>query len=358
MLSPNSSRSNRLPLITAMTNMVISKIGIEPPWNSEGITQHQKAFEKVKVRHPKINAAFERIHRMIGPHSGTNIVLLVGPTGVGKSTLAHLLEAKILSENHDLIEADTSLVPIVCVEAEETGQKSTPWWVFYSAVGRALNEPLMHRKVDTRKVDSRLSIVPQTTSDIVSLRKSVEFAMKERKTVALIIDEAAHLLQSNPTYLQKDFNALKSFCNQNQVTLIVVGSYDLFDILALSAQIMRRTQIVHVDRYMVGTPADELAFKKTLQALQASMPITTIPDLSKFAKSLQKQTLGCIGSLQETLARMLTNVLHASGEFEMAHLENALLTDAQLESMLAETLKGENMVTRHSHKKRLIAEEE
>ena len=71
-----------------MTNMAISKIGTEPPWDMMGIDAHLEAFAKVRVRHPKINKAFERISGAIGPHSGTGICSgqVISDTTIGSHT--------------------------------------------------------------------------------------------------------------------------------------------------------------------------------------------------------------------------------------------------------------------------------
>jgi energy-coupling factor transporter ATP-binding protein EcfA2 len=338
-----------------MTNMAISKIGIEPPWDMMGIDAHLEAFAKVRVRHPKINKAFERISGAIGPHSGTGIILLLGPTGAGKSALSRLLKAHYFDKYASAIDADPSMVPFVYVEAEQPGGKRVPWHILYQAMGRELNEPILNRKLDTHYADGRQVIIPKSASDIYALSNSIKTALKLRRTKGLVVDEAIHIVDSKDKAME--LNVLKSYCNSNATTLIIVGSYDLLEVLESNAQLLRRTEIIHLSRYKSGDKVDELGFKKTLDILQNCLPITTIPDLTAYSQMLQKHCVGCVGVLSDTLARLLGNVLRANGVFREEHLEDALESDAKVEKLEHAAKEGEDRVAGYLNRPKLQRDE-
>jgi predicted amidophosphoribosyltransferase len=334
-----------------MTNSGISKLGFKAPFTKAQMEAHLKAFDKVKVKHPKINDAFAKAHRMIGPYTGADIGMIVGPTGVGKTAMINLLARAIQREYAEEMVADPSIVPVVVVPAPSDGEKrSRPWAQFYSRVGEILNEPLLNRKSETCLMEDQTMVKTSLHTPTRQLRASIEIALKQRKTKVLIIDEAAHLFTYGGGVLAEDFDTLKSLCVDLGITLLVVGSYDLFDILQLSGQIMRRTQIIHMERYMPATEKDVGHFERVIGELQKAFPLTSIPDLTVYAQILQTATVGCVGTLQQTFARLLNYTLINEGVFTMEIFQDALLSETQLAAMLAETISGEARVAAHSRK--------
>lgn len=56
-------------------------------------------FHAIRMRHPRVSQALADLKLMSKPGVGSDITLLVGPTGVGKSTVVQAMRDQVLSEN-------------------------------------------------------------------------------------------------------------------------------------------------------------------------------------------------------------------------------------------------------------------
>lgn len=300
-------------------------------------------FEAVRLRHPRVSQALADLKLMSKPGAGSNITLLVGPTGVGKSTVVHSLRGQVLEENRERMQKDMAMIPIVVTEAPASGERGFSWRIFYQRIGEALQEPLMTRKQETVTKDGRVTVRPVSTSaTVAALRTSIEKALVFRSTSIVVVDEAVHLIRNtHGNTVENHMDALKSLANTCGVNIILVGSYDLIQLMNLSGQVARRTTIIHFPRYLTGEELDEQAFAKVVEKLASYLPIEAEVDLSDYAKDLQQACVGCVGILKDTLSRALAITLRSGGKWQEAHLEQALLSPMQHDAILRETLEGE-----------------
>ena len=74
-------------------------------------------FQNYYVLHPKLKDATDMLINAIKNSAGFSIILLIGPTGVGKTTLIKKVIKQITNEAREDMNKDKSLIPIVCVEA-------------------------------------------------------------------------------------------------------------------------------------------------------------------------------------------------------------------------------------------------
>jgi hypothetical protein len=311
------------------------------------VPQKLEYFRSARLLHPRIREVMADLETMAIPGSGTDIALLIGPTGVGKSTVVDGLWKRILQKHEKEMEEDPGFIPAVVVEAPASGERGFSWRMFYDRLGSALREPLMNRKQETTLRDGRTAVRPVAAiSTVTGMRMAVENALKARRTSLVVVDEAAHLIRNvHGNTLDNYMDALKSLSNICDVTLTLVGSYDLYQLLDLSGQVARRSAIVHFSRYLTGVPADEDAFRKVVAALQKHLPLENPPDLVPLAGELHENSMGCVGILKDTLARTLSQVLDRDGgRWTEGALEQALLSQDQMESILEETLTGESRI--------------
>jgi len=78
-------------------------------------------------------------------------------------------------------------------------------------------------------------------------------------------------------------------------TLVLLGTYKLLEIRDHSAQLMRRSQIVHFPSYRLEQREDQVAFKSTLDALAKALPIPLEAGMLKRVDYFFNKTAGCIG---------------------------------------------------------------
>lgn len=307
-------------------------------------------FEAVRINHPRIRRALDEIEMMALANSGTDIALFLGPTGVGKTALVQALSERYLERHREEMLSDPGFIPILTMEAPASGELRFSWRMFYTVMGNALPEPLMDRKQESPMGGGHRCIKQVNNGTTVGgMRSAIENVLRHRRIMLVVIDEAAHMFRhAKGDVLSAAMDALKSLGNLTGVTLILVGSYDLYPLVELSAQLSRRSAIVHFRRYEMGIAEDEDAFKKVLGRLQSYLPVAIVPDLSPFALDLQLACIGCVGILKTTLARALNFAL-SEGEWNNRHLEHALLTEVQMKTILKEILEGEAKIAKNMY---------
>ncbi|MDP0919824.1 hypothetical protein Q6272_32795, partial [Klebsiella pneumoniae] len=75
-----------------------------------------------------------------------------------------------------------------------------------------------------------------------------------------------------PRHLENQFEALKSLADMCNATLVLLGTYKLLEIRDHSAQLRRRSQIVHFPSYRLEEANDRKAFKSALAAFAKELP--------------------------------------------------------------------------------------
>ena len=302
-------------------------------------------FRLVTLEHPRIHQVLEEMSSLTAPGSGTDIVILIGPAGVGKSTLIGSLRNRILTNSEQAMALDPSHVPVIVVDAPASGETKFSWRMLYGRLGAALNEPLLDRKVEAYARGGRALLrMGPAKSTVASLRVAIENSLAYRRTNLVVVDEAVHMLRTaNSLELANHLDAIKALAGRG-TTLALVGSYDLHEVAELSAQVSRRTEIVHFSRYLTGVEADERAWRTTLKSLQERLPLKGVPDLLPLSQILHTCCVGCVGILKKTLIRALVRAIDAGGKWSDDCLQRSLLTQAQLEVILAETIAGEKRI--------------
>lgn len=185
------------------------------------------------------------------------------------------------------------------------------------------------------------------------LRTAVELSLKNRGTRFIVVDEAAHIInRCQPQQLQPQLDTLKSLSNKCGVQWVLLGSYDLFDLMSLSGQLARRAHVVHFNRYRLDSDTEVRWFNGCLKQLAKGLPALQNLDLLPYAEAFHQTTLGCIGTLRDVLMRL--NSLVASKGWSEDALCTALLTDAQVTQITREVLEGEERIAPGLHRHSLV----
>lgn len=302
----------------------------------------RKYFDGVLLRHTRIAETLAEMAIHADAALNGKIVLLIGPTGVGKTTMIRGLEERTILAQKDEVERDPGIIPVASIVAPASGERGFPWRMFYSRLGAALNEPLMTRKLEARGQGDRvLAHMPGIGSTVAGMRMAVDKIIQQRQTKVIVVDEAVPILRQVPgNRLANHMDALKTFADM-KATIVLVGSYDLYELAMLNDQVARRTCVVHFSRYMTGVRKDEEDFRKVIRMLQARLPIRELPDLTEFADNLHVASLGCVGLLKTILATTLEYTLKNGGKWSVDFLERSLLSDALYGAILRETILGE-----------------
>ena len=297
--------------------------------------------------HPFMMNAMEEILDLVSPKSGVNLIILIGPTGVGKTALCEKLIQRTARDYADQLNSDTCIIPAIMVAAPSIGAKAFSMKHFMEIMLEALCEPMIDRKLTPDHLTEGYKLPFHMTSHRIThsaVRLATGKALQERNTQYVIVDEAAHILEG--TSIATQINALKSLSDMTNSKFVLVGSYDLYKIISVNGQLARRCHVVHFPRYANDTKIEKHHFTKVAQKLSSLMELRSEVVLDPYLPTLLEASVGCIGILKDSLQRAYSLCLRRqSGKWTSKALESSLLRKSSTKTILREALDGEEMIS-------------
>ena len=293
-------------------------------------------FKRYTVAHPHLVEADARLTSVLAEPAGAALVLVYGPTGVGKTTLLARTRRRLTEELLAALAGDPGRLPIAGVEAIAPDARAFNWKDYYLRALLALDEPLVGHKRPPERRDGRETATP-------ALKRALESALVQRRPVAFLVDEAQHMAKAGSgRRLQDQLDCLKSLANLTGVVHVLFGTYDLLAFRNLSGQLGRRSLEIHLPRYRPEREADALAFRRVLSAFQRHLPLPAEPDLGKEWEYCYERSIGCVGTLKDWLTRCLVAAVRAGAPtLTRADLEAQACSATQALVMVTEAARGE-----------------
>ncbi|WP_296001982.1 hypothetical protein [Rugamonas sp.] len=130
----------------------------------------------------------------------------------------------------------------------------------------------------------------------------------------MILDEASSLFSASTSnnYLLQ-FELVKSLVNEIKCRILMCGAYDLLKIEDFNGQLIRRTRIVHFERYhqseLVTGNKYGNAFKDVVASFFDAMPVPVEKGLVNNYEYFLLMSLGCVGNLKDWLIRAVEAAL-------------------------------------------------
>ena len=304
-------------------------------------------FRAYTVAHPRLVKAKDALMNAIRGAEPNSLIFVFGPAGVGKTTLRLKTEQLITAELLNQLQEDRMRIPVASVEAVAPESGSFNWRDHYRRLLQQLDEPLIDYKVnrcpDGRYVQEGARFMPPSRAVGTEYRYAVEQAIRYRRPVAVMIDEAQHLGKiGSGRRLLDQLDVIKSIANQTNTVHVLFGTYDLLALRNLNGQLSRRSIDVHFARYHAEIPEDRQVFINTVQSFEKELPFPDSSDLVSNWEYLYERSLGCIGILKQWLVRAATVALHeGSRKLATCSLESQALCMAQCEQLYAEIANGE-----------------
>ena len=308
---------------------------------TQPIGARQEYFEhQCFIEHPRLREVLDQTLQAVCPpgegasrrRPGT-MVLVIGPSRVGKTTLIRLLEERLRASATHQMERDPNFIPFASITLASPDANRFDWRTYYRAVLRGLQDPF---------VDGKIARIRER-----ELREAMESALLHRKPIAVIVDEAHHLAKtSRGRLLQDQLDQLKYFENLTGVSHLLVGTYDLRPFRKVNAQLACRSVDVHFSRYDAAKEEDAQVFRSVLWALQRQIPVEREPQLVEQWEFLYARSIGCIGLLKMHLNRALNLALdEGSKTVTLTHLRKTATPEARVELALQNALESETELT-------------
>jgi Cdc6-like AAA superfamily ATPase len=279
---------------------------------------------------------------LLNPFNETNILFLIGATGVGKTTLIKRLIRVVAEKLQPECDNNPSTVSLIFISAPANGEKSLSWVSVYEKVLKASNEILIEKKQANVVENGIMTVQPRKYKNLPALRDALESMLKERKVRVLAIDEAYHMLRfGNYTAVM---DTLKQIADLTKVKLLLIGSYNLLDLACDYGQVSRRAEILHFERYHHDCDTDKKQFSTIVEKIQKNWPSEIVPEFRAISKELMDASLGCIGLLKALMLRALAMQLDNRGKWDPMFLPKAAKSMKLLEKIRAEIEEGEEKI--------------
>ena len=187
-----------------------------------------KHFQDFTVGHPSLVDAKERLLGAIREYAPNSVILVLGPTGVGKTTLRTRVEQLLTAESLTDLHTDPARLPVVSVEAVAPPSGNFNWRDHFRRMLYEMNEPLIDQKRRMEGCNVDVHFMPAIKAHGEQYHYAVEQALRYRRPRAVLVDEAQHLAKmASGRRLLDQLDVIKSIANRTGTAHVLFGTYDL-----------------------------------------------------------------------------------------------------------------------------------
>ena len=300
-----------------------------------------KYFKEITVPHRHLQTALDQLLLDLQEPADTSILFIVGPTGVGKTTLRLRAEKLLLEEYLSELQANPGQVAVASVEVAAAEQSKFSHRDYYIRALEAIGDAMAEYKSSYGMQYQATPIHHSKNS--AAQRRALENALRLRQVKTFMVDEAHHLLMTAGAHqMLQQMTWIKSMANISGTTHALFGTYELLNCSKLSGQLSRRSADIHLSRYHSDIEQDVTEFIRVIHTFQRHFPLAHKSQLEKHYDYLMDYSIGCIGILKTWLMRALRGaLLEEAGSLEMKYLRQSEYSAARRQQLHEEAQAGE-----------------
>jgi AAA domain len=298
-------------------------------------------FKGVTVPHHHLQSALNQLLLHLQEPADISVLFIVGPTGVGKTTL-RLRAEKVLAEEYlSTLLDNPGQIAVAAMEVVASEQSKFSHRDYYIRALEAIGEILANYK-SSYGIHTTPDPI-HTSKSSAALRRALENVLRCRQVKTFMIDEAQHLLMTAGAHqMLQQMNWIKSIANITNTTHALFGTYDLLNCCRLSGQLSRRSDDVHIPRYRGDIQADVTEFVRVVQTFQRHLPLEQEPQLEQWYEYLLEYSIGCVGILNTWLIRAFRNALVEDAKtLTLKHLQQTAYSAPRRQQLQEEAEAGE-----------------
>lgn len=276
------------------------------------------------VNHPELDRVVARLIWATQSVGDQNVLLLIGPTGVGKTAALKLAVARMNAKIDSGEDPDPHAVPAMIIMAEPGEGRRFDYKHFYSSILAIIGEVAIERSLPLISrmagLHTFVTVDPRPASWLSpssALRMRVQNTLIKRSVLLLAIDEAVNLLIPSSSGSQNErrrqivANAavVRSLVNKSPTCLVLAGAYDFFDLTTQTGQLARRGDIVRFKEYE-ATPTGLYEFSIAWLGLVLHLPAKHDLEDPAYPAEMFVQCCGCIGLAKTILVKALRDALN------------------------------------------------
>ena len=273
-------------------------------------SRHERVvyFKGCWAAHMNIKRAKEEIMTLIREPANVGIIHLVGPTGVGKSTLLQHIIKTVYEEALPELEKRPGWIPAAYILAENPQNGVYDWTRHFIQTMESVQEVLIERKIwvpDHYQKEMEL-MSKRANSFPKAVRQAAQKALKNRSCGLMIVDDAHYIgKRRSGEGLINQADTIKSVADQSETLHLLAGTYDLLPLRNLNGQLGRRSSTVVFRNYKYKDREDVSAFIGVLKYFLAHLPLAETPDFSEHWEFCYALSADCVGVLKDWFVRSL-----------------------------------------------------